>query len=109
MACEDEVLLLHAYLDGELDLVHSLELEKHLKACAGCAQRLEDERTLKGALRAGGLYHRSPRALGERVRAAVAKETSESTTGRFKPAPSSRGPASRPLGSDDRGWRFGSE
>ena len=79
MACEDKGLLLHAYLDGELDLVHSLELEEHLKACAGCARKLEHERTLKGALRAAALYHRSPRALGERVRAAVASETSEST------------------------------
>ena len=31
VACEDKILLLHAYLDGELGLVHSLELEEHLK------------------------------------------------------------------------------
>jgi len=37
VACEDNALLLHAYSDGELDLVRSLEIEKHVKICASCA------------------------------------------------------------------------
>ena len=74
MVCEDKGSLLHAYLDGELDLVHSLELEEHLKACSACARKLEDEQTLRKALRAGGFYHRAPGSLAERVRAAVRRE-----------------------------------
>lgn len=31
MACEENGLLLHAYCDGELGLVPSLEIEEHLK------------------------------------------------------------------------------
>jgi len=31
---------LHGYLDGELDLVRSLEIEEHLKTCPDCAQEL---------------------------------------------------------------------
>ena len=96
MACEDKVLLQHAYLDGELDLVHTLELEEYLKAPD--AQRLEDERTLEGALRAGGLYHRSPRAPRERVRTESRGKHASRRPRRLEPALSSRGPASRRLG-----------
>ena len=35
MACENNQLLLHAYFDGELDLVRSLEFEEHVKAMCG--------------------------------------------------------------------------
>ncbi|MGH9968050.1 MAG: anti-sigma factor family protein [Pyrinomonadaceae bacterium] len=30
--------LIHAYLDGELDLVRSLDIESHLHDCQTCAQ-----------------------------------------------------------------------
>ena len=33
MSCPDMHEQLHAYLDGELDLVHTLEVEQHLQSC----------------------------------------------------------------------------
>ncbi len=33
MACSDVKELIHGYLDGELDLSRSLEIEHHLKEC----------------------------------------------------------------------------
>ena len=67
MACEDNALLLHAYSDGELDLVRSLEIEKHVKICASCAQELREQQILREGIRSANLYHRAPEALRARI------------------------------------------
>jgi anti-sigma factor RsiW len=66
--------LLHAYLDSELDLVRSLELEEHLKICPDCAQEIWTQQTLRQGLRSGNLYHRAPAGLEARIRAALPRE-----------------------------------
>ena len=68
MACADKVLLLHAYVDGELDLVRSLEIEEHLKACPACTEELAGHRSLRSSLQSGDLYQRAPQALKDRIR-----------------------------------------
>jgi anti-sigma factor RsiW len=77
VACESNKLLLHAYTDGELDLVRSLEIEEHLKVCSECAQELRNQQTLRTALHSPGLYHRAPKSLRERITAAAAQQTNE--------------------------------
>jgi anti-sigma factor RsiW len=67
--------LLHAYLDSELDLVRSLELEEHLKICPDCAQEIWTQQTLRQGMRSGNLYHRAPAGLGARIRAALPRES----------------------------------
>jgi anti-sigma factor RsiW len=74
VACEDKAQLLHAYLDGELDLVRSIEIEEHGKTCAACAQELLNLQALRKAIRSGNLYARAPQGLEERVRAMAAGE-----------------------------------
>ncbi len=74
MACADKTLLLHAYVDDELDLVRSLEVEEHLKTCPACAQELSSHRTLRTSLRSGNLYHRAPQEVKARIRAAAVGE-----------------------------------
>jgi anti-sigma factor RsiW len=69
--CEDARLLLHAYVDGELSLAESLEIEAHLRACVACAREQSDLRTLRAAFSNGALYHEAPAQLQRRVRAAV--------------------------------------
>jgi anti-sigma factor RsiW len=69
VACNDKMQLLHAYFDGELDLVRSLEFEEHLKACHGCAQELASLRALRKGMLSGGLYQNAPADLEARVRA----------------------------------------
>ena len=71
MSCGEARELLHAYVDGELDLVHSLEIERHLASCKGCAGAVESLQTLGSALRTGELYHPPPTALGPRIDAAL--------------------------------------
>jgi anti-sigma factor RsiW len=67
VACQDNELLLHAYSDGELDLIRTLEIEDHVKTCASCAQDLREQQTLRKGIRAANLYHRAPESLQARI------------------------------------------
>ena len=71
MSCQEAQELLHSYLDGELDLVSSLELEHHLQACPSCSQAYHQQQALRAAIRAGSLYFTPPGHLPRRVRAAL--------------------------------------
>src|SRR4051794_4685061 len=62
---------LHAYADGELDLVHALEVEKHLQTCPACARACDRIRELSAALRAGLPRPTLPEDLRTRVRSAL--------------------------------------
>jgi len=68
VACDDKTFLLNAYLDGELDLMRSLELEEHLESCAACAGKLRSETTIRQALRSADLYARASAGLEQRIR-----------------------------------------
>ena len=67
MNCEEALALLPAYGDGELDLPHALELERHIAGCAACAAALRVQRGLSQAVRRTP-YHRAPDALRARLR-----------------------------------------
>jgi anti-sigma factor RsiW len=71
VTCEEARPLVHAYVDGELDVVRSLEIEAHLSSCAGCAHEQACLQVLHKALSSGALYHEAPAGLERRVRAAV--------------------------------------
>jgi len=77
MACDDNVRLLHGYLDGELDLVTSLEIEEHLKTCADCTQELRGQQTLSKAFRSSSLYERAPKSLEASIRASLSAEANK--------------------------------
>jgi anti-sigma factor RsiW len=51
MTCEAALPLLHGYLDGELDLPTSLDIETHVSACAPCARWMQKQRALRQVLR----------------------------------------------------------
>jgi anti-sigma factor RsiW len=71
MNCEEIAELLHPFADGELDLVRSLAVERHLQACPACAAAVKDLQALRGALAEPALYYRAPAGLRERVRASL--------------------------------------
>ena len=53
--------LLHAYLDDELDLVRSMELEDHLAECGDCANEIANYRALREGVQVADLrYQPSP-------------------------------------------------
>ena len=75
MSCQETGGLIHAYLDGELDLVRSLEIERHLRGCNSCTQSYEGLRALQGATRNNAFRFEPPAGLENRVRVAMRRET----------------------------------
>jgi anti-sigma factor RsiW len=71
MNCAESRLLLHAYPDGELDLVRSLELEKHVQTCAACAAEQQGLAALRAALRSAPLAYSAPPSLRRKLRESV--------------------------------------
>jgi anti-sigma factor RsiW len=69
--CNEAQAIMDGYVDQELDLVSSLEMERHLETCAACSQAYENRQTLQAAIRGGSLYHEMPAHLQQRVLAAV--------------------------------------
>lgn len=74
MNCEAARQLVERYSDCQLDLERSLEFERHLESCAGCAHALESAKQLSRAVRASGIYGEMPSGLNSRVRVAVLAE-----------------------------------
>ncbi len=71
MSCSEFRTLLHAYLDGELDLVRQVEIEDHLRTCGACSRAYQAQLALRSALRSDELYFRAPAHLERRVRMAA--------------------------------------
>jgi anti-sigma factor RsiW len=79
MSCQELQEMRHAYLDGELDLARSLEIEKHVRECASCARAYDELRSLQMAMRSDALRFPLPTGLERRVRSAVLSEIGEAS------------------------------
>jgi anti-sigma factor RsiW len=77
MSCRESQEMRHAYLDGELDLARSLEIEKHVRECASCARAYDELRSLQTVMRGETLRFPLPPGLERRVRSAVRQESGE--------------------------------
>jgi len=71
--CADLRPWIDAYLDGELDPVHSLEMERHLAECPTCAQACEREGALLKAISSAPRYA-APAELRGRLHTALRAE-----------------------------------
>jgi anti-sigma factor RsiW len=69
--CKETLTLIHGYVDEELDLVKSLEIEQHLQECPACAQALAGLHALRGAVKNSSLYYHAPPGLAQRVYSSV--------------------------------------
>lgn len=67
MRCAELLSWLDGYVDEELDLARSLEIERHLAECAACAGRTEGLRKLRSAITANASYYAAPPDLRKRV------------------------------------------
>jgi len=67
MSCQEAELLLHGYLDNELDLAHSLEIERHLGECTRCAHEWQEQLRLREALRTLAPRYTAPAPLRRRI------------------------------------------
>jgi anti-sigma factor RsiW len=69
--CQETQKLLHAYVDGELDLVKNLEIEEHLQQCSACAQAHQSLEALRAAIRSQCSRYQPSTQLQARIRLAV--------------------------------------
>ena len=67
MSCKLTPRYVPGYLDGELDLSRTIEMETHLQTCADCARQLETQKALRAALQRSSLAYTAPAALRERI------------------------------------------
>jgi anti-sigma factor RsiW len=73
--CQEAHRLIHPYLDGELDLVRSLEIEAHLQDCQTCARGYNELRSLHSAVSDTALRFEPPAALRNRILEGVRSES----------------------------------
>jgi anti-sigma factor RsiW len=85
MTCEESARLLPAYSDAELDLVHTLEVEDHLRACAVCAAAVKSDRDLRASINRSNLRYEAPANLAQRVRANVRNAMPEEKPSESRP------------------------
>lgn len=71
MNCEEIATLIHAHTDGELDLAHTLEVDRHLAECTPCARRAEQLGALRAAIGGANLRYAAPPQLRQRIQTAL--------------------------------------
>jgi anti-sigma factor RsiW len=74
LSCQKAQELIHGYLDGELDLARSLEVEQHMHGCEICARTYRTQTTLRSSLKNDSLYYAAPDKLKKRVQSSLRKE-----------------------------------
>ncbi len=67
MNCDEVQALLHAYVDGEVDLVRNLQIDEHRVTCDRCERQLAGLRALREAVVQKSSYYRSSAALRAKV------------------------------------------
>ncbi len=75
MDCNETRTWLDGYIDGELDLAQTVQIEQHIEGCAACSQARDSRRALHDSLRAANLQFRCPDRLRMKIKAAVRRET----------------------------------
>ncbi|MEZ4294448.1 MAG: zf-HC2 domain-containing protein [Polyangiaceae bacterium] len=65
---------LHAYVDGELSVDHTAELEAHVAKCGECFEQVEHHRAVRLSLRRTSSVHAAPSAFRDRMAALVTAE-----------------------------------
>jgi anti-sigma factor RsiW len=83
--CPEIQTLIHGYVDGELDLIKSLEIEQHLQGCSACAQAHTSLRAVRAALQDGSLYFQPPSDLRKRIQSSVWRESHGDPAFRVRP------------------------
>jgi len=77
LTCEFARTTVHAYFDGELDALRSVDFEDHLEICAECKAELKEISALHKRLRESDLFEQASPQLVDRIRKQIAQETNE--------------------------------
>ncbi len=74
MSCQIAQGLIHAHVDGELDLARSLEVEQHMQECQVCANAYRNQTALRSAFKDSSLRYSAPEGLEKRIRSSLRRE-----------------------------------
>ncbi len=83
MNCPGAQRLLHAYIDTELDMADTLEVERHLETCPACLATYNDYQTLRAIIKADSLYFQAPEKLQKRVQSSIRKANQDAFISRL--------------------------
>jgi anti-sigma factor RsiW len=75
MTCSNARALLTAYVDSELDVANSIEIETHLESCPACARIVDSQQRVRSAIQSGSLAYQLPGGLRERTGSALRQES----------------------------------
>jgi anti-sigma factor RsiW len=76
MRCDESEVMLHALIDGELDVGHARDVEAHVAACAGCGVRFAAFRAMHDIMSSAPLKEIAPAHLRNRIEALMATPAS---------------------------------
>ena len=68
MTCEQTHEVIHAYIDGELDLLKNVGIERHLGECEACGLEHQDQLQLRSLIKSGAQYFAAPDTLKQRIK-----------------------------------------
>jgi anti-sigma factor RsiW len=78
--CNEARTWLDGYIDGELDLAQTVQIERHIEGCPECSRAHDSRRALQDSLRAADLEFRCPDRLRTKIKATVRRETARRET-----------------------------
>ena len=74
MSCQKAHELINPYVDGELDVVQTVEVEQHLDKCDACNVQYRNQLNLSSNLKNSSLYFPAPKHLRSRIKSALQEE-----------------------------------
>jgi anti-sigma factor RsiW len=78
--CQEIQTLIHGYVDGELELTKSLDIDQHLQECEACAHACANLRALQAAIKDRALYFQPSSSLQKRIRSSLRKASNAGPT-----------------------------
>jgi anti-sigma factor RsiW len=72
--CKEARTWLDGYVDGELDLARTIEIDEHLEACAACSQNRDSKRLFRDSIQASGLAWRCPDRVRTNIESLICRE-----------------------------------
>jgi len=68
LTCQRARVLIHPYIDGELDLTQAAEIQQHIDECEDCRLGYQNQLTLRSTFKDNSLYYRAPQVLKKRIK-----------------------------------------
>jgi anti-sigma factor RsiW len=74
--------LISGYVDGELDLVRTVEIETHFQECADCAAASKSLQMVRDSIKSGPLYFKAPPGLEKKIQTSIRKAARDGRSSR---------------------------